>query len=115
MEEGTWFRVFACINIATTFSKTFSSNIAEFYSPKDFDKFLKSFVARWWMDTLPSTFFEFFNYHLQHVIESKAIDDGQLQLMRNSRWFPIFFLDNQVGLSLMKFCFYIHPCKYKIS
>jgi hypothetical protein len=47
MEEGTCFRVFACIAIATMFSRTFSSNIVEFYSPKDFDKFLKSFVARW--------------------------------------------------------------------
>jgi hypothetical protein len=64
MEEGTCFRAFACIAIATTFSKTFSSNTTEFYSPKDIDNFFKSFVARWWMDALPSTFVEFFNYLL---------------------------------------------------
>ncbi len=91
MEEGTCCRVFACIAIATTFSKTFSSNIVEFYSPEDFDKFFKSFVAKWWMDTPLSTFLEFVKYHLYHVIEFKAIDGGQLQLMPNSRWFPSSF------------------------
>ncbi len=47
MEEGTCFRLFACIAIAIMFSKTFSSNTTEFYSPKDSNKNFKSFVARW--------------------------------------------------------------------
>lgn len=47
MEEGKCFKVFACIAIASTFSNTFSSNTVKFYSPKYFDNFFKSFVARW--------------------------------------------------------------------
>jgi hypothetical protein len=43
------------------------------------------------MDTPLSTFLEFVKYHLYHVIEFKAIDGGQLQLMPNSRWFPSSF------------------------